>query len=330
MGKRGELRIYLGAAPGVGKTYAMLGEARRRRDRGTDVVVGLVETHGRGKTAALLDGLEVVPRRELAHRGGTLTELDVDAVLARKPQVVLVDELAHTNVPGSRNAKRWQDVEELLDAGITVLTTLNVQHLESLNDVVEKITGSRQQETVPDEVVRKAEQVELVDITPDALRRAARIAQRSGSAELFALHVLRGDGLAGATAAALAGLRRLAEDVGASFHTVVGDDVPAALLDFARGVDATQLVIGTSRRSRLARAVDEGIGSQVVQDSGPIDVHMVTHDEAGRGLRLPRRFSAVPVTRRAVGWALGVILPVLATAVGVFGSDLIDLSTDVV
>jgi two-component system sensor histidine kinase KdpD len=410
MGKRGELRIYLGAAPGVGKTFAMLGEARRRADRGTDVVVGLVETHGRAATAALLDGLEVVRRQELDHRGVTLTELDVDAVLARRPQVVLVDELAHTNVPGSRNAKRWQDVEELLDAGITVLTTLNVQHLESLNDVVEKITGTRQQETVPDEVVRKAEQVELVDITPEALRRrlahgnvyapekvdaamanyfqprnltalrelallwvadqvevalqhyrsdqdaaeiwetrervvvaltggresetvlrrAARIAKRSGSAELFALHVLRGDGLAGATAAALSKLRRLAEDVGASFHTVVGDDVPAALLDFARGVDATQLVIGTSRRSRLARALDEGIGSRVVQDSGPIDVHMVTHAEAGRGLRLPRRFSAVPVTRRAIGWALGVVLPVLATVLGVLGRDLFDLSTDVV
>jgi len=323
---------------------------------------------------------------------------------------VLIDELAHTNAPGSRNPKRWQDVEELLDAGITVLTTLNVQHLESLNDVIEKITGSRQQETVPDEVVRKAGQVELVDITPEALRRrlahgnvyapekvdaamanyfqprnltalrelallwvadqvevalqrhradqrttdiwetrervvvaltggresetvlrrAARIAKRSGSAELFALHVLRGDGLAGATAAALAKLRRLAEDVGASFHTVVGDDVPAALLDFARGVDATQLVIGTSRRSRFARAVDEGIGSQVVQDSGPIDVHMVTHDQAGRGLRLPRRFSAVPVTRRVVGWALGVALPVLATVLGVVGRELFDLSTDVV
>jgi two-component system, OmpR family, sensor histidine kinase KdpD len=410
MAKRGELRIYLGAAPGVGKTYAMLGEARRRMDRGTDVVVGLVETHGRNKTAALLDGLEVVPRREVAHRGVTLTELDVDAVLARKPQVVLIDELAHTNAPGSRHPKRWEDVEELLDAGITVLTTLNVQHLESLNDVIERITGSRQQETVPDEVVRKAGQVELVDITPEALRRrlahgnvyapekvdaamanyfqprnltalrelallwvadqvevalqrhradqrttdiwetrervvvaltggresetvlrrAARIAKRSGSAELFALHVLRGDGLAGVTAAALAKLRRLAEDVGASFHTVVGDDVPAALLDFARGVDATQLVIGTSRRSRLARAVDEGIGSRVVQHSGPIDVHMVTHAEAGRGLRLPRRFSAVPVTRRAIGWALGVVLPVLATVVGVFGSELFDLSTDVV
>ena len=322
MGTRGELRIYLGAAPGVGKTYAMLCEAHRRAERGTDVVVGLVETHGRAKTAKMIEGLEVVPRRTVSYRGVELTELDVDAVLARAPQVVLVDELAHTNAPGSRHAKRWQDVEDLLEAGITVLTTVNIQHLESLNDVIERITGVRQQETVPDEVVRRAQQVELVDITPEALRRrmahgnvyapervdaamanyfqprnltalremallwladqvevalqryrtdqqitdiwetrervvvaltggpesetvlrrAARIAERSGSAELFAVHVLRGDGLAGAPVGAVAGLRRLAENVGASFHTVVGDHVPTALLEFARGVDATQLV----------------------------------------------------------------------------------------
>ncbi|WP_455907140.1 histidine kinase, partial [Streptomyces griseoaurantiacus] len=154
------MRIYLGAAPGVGKTYAMLGEAHRRAERGTDVVVGYVETHGRARTARLLEGLEVVPRRVLEHRGVELTEMDVDAVIARRPAVALVDELAHTNAPGSRNAKRWQDVEELLAAGIDVLSTVNVQHLESLNDVVESITGVRQQETVPDEVVRRAEQVE--------------------------------------------------------------------------------------------------------------------------------------------------------------------------
>ncbi len=169
--RRGELRIYLGAAPGVGKTFAMLGEGRRRASRGTDVVVGLVETHGREQTAILLDGLEAVPRRTVVHRGMELSEMDVDAVLARRPAVALVDELAHTNVPGSRNAKRWQDIEELLEAGITVLSTVNVQHLESLNDVVERITGIGQRETVPDEVVRRAEQVELVDITPEALRR---------------------------------------------------------------------------------------------------------------------------------------------------------------
>jgi two-component system sensor histidine kinase KdpD len=169
--RHGELRVYLGAAPGVGKTFAMLGEGRRRASRGTDVVVGLVETHGREKTAILLEGMEVVPRRTVVYRGMELSEMDVDAVLARRPKVALVDELAHTNVPGSRNAKRWQDIEELLEAGITVLSTVNVQHLESLNDVVERITGIGQRETVPDEMVRRAEQVELVDITPEALRR---------------------------------------------------------------------------------------------------------------------------------------------------------------
>ena len=171
MGERGALRIYLGAAPGVGKTFAMLGEAHRRLERGTDVVVGFVETYGRAHTAALLDGLEVLPRRTVTYRGARLEELDVDAVLARRPQVVVVDELAHTNAPGSRNSKRWQDVEELLAAGIEVLTTVNVQHLESLNDVVATITGVPQRETVPDEVVRAADQVELVDIAPEALRR---------------------------------------------------------------------------------------------------------------------------------------------------------------
>ncbi|HUH72397.1 MAG TPA: ATP-binding protein [Mycobacterium sp.] len=168
---RGKLRIYLGGAPGVGKTYSMLDEGHRRRDRGTDVVIGLVETHGRAKTAALIGDLPVVPRRTLMYRGRTLEEMDVDAVLARHPQVALVDELAHTNAPGSRNAKRWQDVDELLDAGIDVISTLNIQHLESLNDVVAKVTGITQRETVPDAVVRAAEQIELVDMTPEALRR---------------------------------------------------------------------------------------------------------------------------------------------------------------
>ena len=168
---RGILRIYLGAAPGVGKTFAMLNEGRRRAERGTDVVVGIVETHGRVHTAAQLEGLEVVPRKVVEYRGTLLEEMDVDAVLARRPSVVLVDELAHTNVPGSRHEKRWQDVEELLAAGIEVITTLNIQHLESLNDVVERITGVKQRETIPDEVVRAADQVELVDMAPEALRR---------------------------------------------------------------------------------------------------------------------------------------------------------------
>src|SRR5262249_46206354 len=143
---RGKLRVYLGAAPGVGKTYAMLNEGGRRNARGTDVVVAYVETHGRPNTEGQIGALEVIPRRKLEYRGATFEEMDLDAVLARAPKVALVDELAHSNVPGSRHEKRWQDVEELLDAGIDVISTVNIQHLESMNDVVEAITGIEQQE----------------------------------------------------------------------------------------------------------------------------------------------------------------------------------------
>jgi two-component system sensor histidine kinase KdpD len=408
--RRGELRIYLGAAPGVGKTYAMLGEARRRAERGTDVVVGLVETHERAKTADLLKGLETVPRKQVDYRGRAFTEMDSDAVLARRPEVAVVDELAHTNVPGSRNLKRWQDIEELLDAGVDVLSTVNVQHLESLNDVVERITAARQHETVPDDVVRRAEQIELIDITPEALRRrlahgnvypahridaalgnyfrpgnltalrelallwvadqvdvalrryrtekditdtwetrervvvaitggkesetlirrGSRVATRAG-AELLVLHILRGDGLTGVGPGAVAKLRRLADDVGATFHTVVGDDVPTALLDFARGANATQLVLGTSRRSRWARAFDEGIGAAVVQRSGPIDVHMVTHEQSGRGRRRTRwARSPLSPSRKALGWVLAVMLPALATLAGAYFRSDLTTTTDVV
>jgi two-component system, OmpR family, sensor histidine kinase KdpD len=168
---RGQLRVYLGSAPGVGKTYRMLDEGWRRRERGTDVVIGYVETHKRPKTDAQVRDLEVVPRATYDYRGAALEEMDLEAVLARKPEVALVDELAHTNAPGATNEKRWQDVEAMLDAGIDVITTVNIQHLESVNDVVAKITGITQQETVPDSVVRRAEQIELVDVTPEALRR---------------------------------------------------------------------------------------------------------------------------------------------------------------
>ncbi|MDA8283627.1 MAG: DUF4118 domain-containing protein [Actinomycetota bacterium] len=168
---RGSLRVYLGSAPGVGKTYSMLSEGWRRRERGTDVVVGWVDTHGRQATAAQLRDLEVVPPKLLVHRGQTLAEMDLEQLLRRRPEVALVDELAHTNAPGAAHDKRWQDVEVLLDAGITVISTVNIQHLESLNDVVAAITGVPQRETVPDAIVRGAEQVELVDMTPEALRR---------------------------------------------------------------------------------------------------------------------------------------------------------------
>jgi two-component system sensor histidine kinase KdpD len=168
---RGRLRIYLGAAPGVGKTYAMLNEGWRRCQRGASVVIGFVETHARANTAAQLRDLEVVPRRSLEYRGAVLEEMDVDAIVVRHPQVCLVDELAHTNAPGARNEKRWQDVDEILAAGIDVISTLNIQHLESLNDVVERITGIVQRETIPDVIVRRADQIELVDMSPEALRR---------------------------------------------------------------------------------------------------------------------------------------------------------------
>ena len=395
--KRGELRIYLGSAPGVGKTYAMLGEAHRRLERGTDLVVAVVETHGRKKTAELLEGIEMIPPKLIEYRGTKFPELDVEAVLRRHPQVVLVDELAHTNTPGSKNPKRWQDVEELLDAGITVISTVNVQHLESLNDVVAQITGVEQQEKIPDEIVRAAQQIELVDITPEALRRrlahgnvyaaervdaalsnyfrtgnltalrelallwladqvdaalekyradknitttwearervvvavtggpesetlvrrAFRIASKS-SAELMVVHVVRGDGLSGVSAPQMGKVRELAASLGATVHTVVGDDVPTALLDFAREVNATQLVLGTSRRSRWARMFAEGIGAVVVQQSGPIDVHMVTHPEASQGFPWSRIW---PQQRHLASWLAAIIVPSVICTVTVAWLD---------
>ncbi|MCK9929771.1 sensor histidine kinase KdpD [Frankia sp. Mgl5] len=410
---RGTLRIYLGAAPGVGKTYAALDEAHRRSERGTDVVIGFVETHGRPRTAVMLDGLEIVPRQILEYRGGSFTEMDLDAVLARRPEVAFVDELAHTNVPGSRHAKRWHDVQDLLAAGIDVISTVNVQHLESLNDVVETITGVPQRETVPDDVVRRADQVELVDMAPEALRRrmahgnvygpekvdaalanyfrvgnltalrelallwlagkvddqldryradhgiggtwetrervvvaltggpegdtlirrASRIAARSKGADLLAVHVARSDGLTGADPAALTRQRALVESLGGSYHQVIGDNVPTALLDFARAENTTQLVLGASRRGRLARMLSPGIGAMTTSMSGPIDVHLVTHPEAwghkpaptsaeddaphriGKsGWRLPNTRTALEPRRRILATVLTLALVPALTA----------------
>ncbi|MFC8192238.1 DUF4118 domain-containing protein [Cellulomonas sp. NPDC057328] len=406
--RRGRLTVYLGAAPGVGKTYAMLDEAHRRLARGTDVVVGLVETHGRGGTAHQLDGLEVVPRRAVAHRGAALEELDVDAVLARAPQVVLVDELAHTNAPGSRHPKRWQDVHDLLAAGVDVLTTVNVQHLESLNDDVEAITGVRQRETVPDAVVREADQVQLVDLPPEALRRrlahgnvyraeqvdaslasyfrvgnltalrelallwladrvddslttyrrdhrieqswparervvvavtggpesdtllrrGARIAQRAAGSELLAVHVLATDGLPSARPARLAEQRRLVEELGGTFHTVVGEDVATALVEFARGVNATMVVVGLSRRPRWREVLTDSHATSVARLAGSIDVHLVTHEQARGSGRTRRRRSPLSRRRRVTGALLGLVGPLLLTVVLDGMRDVLGLTSD--
>ncbi|MGY5014610.1 ATP-binding protein [Streptomyces sp. 900105755] len=393
---RGRLKVYLGAAPGVGKTYRMLDEAQRRASRGADVVVGYVECHGRPRTEAMTAGLASVARLRCGYRGGEFEEMDVAAVLARRPAVAVVDEFAHTNIPGGgRHPKRWQDVEDLLAAGVDVITAVNIQHLESLKDVVEKITGVPQHETVPDDVVRKAEQIEFVDIPPEGLRRrmahgsiyapekvdaalanyfrpgnltalrqlallwvadrvdealqsyraehaiggvwetrervvvaltggpegdtlvrrAARIADRSAGGDLLAVHVARSDGLAaGVSHASLARQRRLVEDLGGSYHSVVGDDVATALVDFARAENATQLVLGTSRRGRLERFLTgPGTGETVTELSGDIDVHRVTHERAGRGTLLPSRRRTLSTRRLIAGPVAGLVLPVLLT-----------------
>src|SRR5437899_6753914 len=172
--ERRRLKVFVGAAPGVGKTYAMLQAAREQQRQGADVAVGVVETHGRPETQALLEGLEMIPRRRLEYRGQTLVEMDLDAILTRRPAIVVVDELAHTNAPGSRHPKRFQDVEELLDAGIDVYTTVNIQHLESLNDVVAQITGVRVRETVPDRILDRADEIKLIDLSPEELLQRLR------------------------------------------------------------------------------------------------------------------------------------------------------------
>jgi two-component system sensor histidine kinase KdpD len=406
----GELRIYLGAAAGVGKTYDMLCEGHRRMERGADVVVAFVETHGRKHTAALLDGLEIIPRKTVGYRGAEFEEMDLDAVLARRPEIALVDEFAHTNVPGSRNEKRWQDVQDLLAAGIEVISNVNIQHLESLNDVVEKITGVPQRETVPDAVVRAADQVELVDMTPEALRRrmahgniyppekidaalthyfrtgnltalrelallwladkvdeglqryreahgisgtwearervvvaltggpegeqlirrAARIAARSVGGDLLAVHVTRSDGLTGADPAALATQRRLAESLGGTYHQVVGDSIPEALLSFARAENATQLVLGASRRSWLATIfTGPGSAARTIRGSGDIDVHIVTHSRMGRGRGLPRSRGGLTLRRQIMGYVLAAVLcPLLTLVLASLRGDL-NLTSDV-
>ncbi|MHA7306177.1 DUF4118 domain-containing protein [Arthrobacter sp. TMN-49] len=388
---RGILRIFLGAAPGVGKTYSMLEEGHAQAAAGVDVVAGIVLDHGRAQTRAQLAGLEVIPARTINYRGTDFEELDVAALLARRPALALVDEYAHSNIPGAGNAKRWQDVEELLAAGIDVYSTVNVQHLASLGDVVETITGVRQQETVPDDVVRRADQIELVDIPPELLRqrlstghvyaadkvdaalanyfrlgnltalrelallwladrveegvaayreshgiatswptrervvvglpggpvgevllrRAARILSRVSGGELLAVHVPRSDGVAGDAPSALEAQRQLVTDLGGTYHFVGGSDPAQALLDFAKNVGATQIVIGSSRRKpRLGFLNSAGVGARVVRDAGDIDVHMVPHPLSGSGGTVRNR-GELNKKRVVAGFILAVVLPVL-------------------
>ncbi len=359
----GRFRIYLGSAAGVGKTYAMLCEGQRRASRGADVVVGFVESHGRPLTEEQVDGLEVVPRRRVEYRGSQFDELDLDAVLARHPKLALIDELAHTNVPGSgRHEKRWQDIQEVLEAGIDVITTVNIQHLESIADAVEQMTGVKVRERVPYWMVRKADQIELVDSSPEQLRRrmlhgniyppqkvpqalanffktdnlialrelalrfladeteeellahlqrhqskvlwettermlvgvtaakaeealvrrAARIAARV-KCELDAVHVISDD-VGSQRRERVQQLRELAESVGARWHEVHSTDPARALLEFARQHQITQIVIGSSQRSRWQELI--GGGSTVrrlIREAGAAgtDVHVIAR--RGRG-----------------------------------------------
>jgi two-component system, OmpR family, sensor histidine kinase KdpD len=354
----GHFRIYLGAAAGVGKTYAMLNEGRRRRDRGADVVIGFVESHGRQHTEDMIGDLEVVPRKKVEYRGSVLEEMDLDAVLARHPGVALIDELAHTNVPGSgKNEKRWQDVLEIIAAGINVITTVNIQHLESIADEVERMTGAPVRERVPDWVVRKADQIELVDSSPEQLRRrmlhgniypketvtralsnffrtdnlialrelalrfladetdeellehlrrhesdvvwetcervmvavsaapgtdalirrAARMAARL-KGELDVLHVAASDATRPGDRGAVEKLRQLAADVGAHWYQVEGDDPTRAIVAFAQQHQITQIVIGSSQRSRWQQVTGGGSRvTRVIREAGAlgIDVHVI-------------------------------------------------------
>lgn len=378
---RGHLKIFLGAAPGVGKTFAMLDDAHQMIADGRSVVAGVIEDHGRRHTRERAAGIPLQPRVD--------DEPDVAALIARNPDVVLIDEFAHSRSTPDGPRKRWMDVEELLAAGIDVSSTLNIQHLQSLNDVVERITGVPQKETVPDAVVRAADTIELVDLSPEFLRtrlaegliyrpervdtalgnyfrmgnltalrelallwladrveeslaryradneitepwetrervvvavsdvedaeplirRGRRIASKS-SAQLLVVHVISGDGYRPRSLSLLPTVRELASDVEASVHQVTGDSVPDTLLQFARSVNATQLVLGSTRRPRLARIVKESTAEAVADDAGRIDVHLVNLER--------RRTSLIPTPPKRFGsalrWASAVIAPALVVA----------------
>lgn len=398
--RRGKLTVFLGYAPGVGKTVAMLEAAAVARENGRDTVLGIVEDHGRAFTRALTAGFETIDRATVDYQGRPFEELDAEAVVARAPGLVVIDELAHTNVraqPATGNEKRWQDVESILAAGIDVFTTINIQHLESLSDVVGSIIGRVQAERVPDPFLRAADEVELVDISPVALRtrlvegsiyaaskvdaamsnyfrlgnltalrelallwladrvdeglekyrdekgirdtwaardrilvaitggpesttlvrRGLRIAGRVAGRELHVVHVIEPDGTRRSGAPDLLTARELAEANQATWHTVVGDDVAKALVEFARTLNASQIVLGVSRTPWYGRMFGPGVANRVISTAADIDVHMVTHAQAAKFWRPGRELSrANPLSkfRRILGWGIGGLAPLALTA----------------
>jgi two-component system, OmpR family, sensor histidine kinase KdpD len=395
---RGHLHLYLGTAPGVGKTWALLAQGQRLARSGTDVVVGLAEPHDRQETAARLGDLEVVPPRRMAYRGTSFAEMDLPALLARHPHTVLVDELAHTNVPGSRHDRRWQDVEELLEAGIDVVSALNVQHLESVSDTAEELSGVAVHETVPDEIAAVAERVDLVDLDPDALRerlariyppgtaeraltgyfrpgnlaalralaeqwirehppmggdqerpaastaptrrivaaltgepegehvlrRAAQLAASTG-AELVGVHVRNPSGLVEPDPAWLEGQRRLLTECGGRYAQLAAEDVAQAILDFARAEEASQLVLGATRRTRGYELLHGSVINRAIHQAGPIEVHVIPPRRPRKRTliaRLPhftrpthRPRVPLPLRRAAVGWLLAFLAPLAITTI---------------
>ncbi|MFG1463589.1 sensor histidine kinase KdpD [Xanthobacter sp. DSM 24535] len=393
---KGKLRVFLGAAPGVGKTYAMCQAAKAAKEGGKDVVVGIVETHGRRETEAVTEGLEILPRRSIAYRGRLVPEFDLDAALARRPGLLLVDEYAHTNVPGSRHPKRWQDVRDILDAGIDVWTTLNIQHLESLNEVVQRISGVRVRETVPDTALQEADEVVMVDLPPDellkrlaegkiyiqdtaaraienffkptnltalrelALRRvAARVdsdlvehmqggaiegpwaagerilvcvgpdasAQRVvreakrladlADAPWFAVTVERPGALPSvADRQRIQEALRLAESLGAETRALVGNDLVAELLRFARFENVTQVVVAQARPSRLNRVLSRTLADALVRKADGIAVHVVTFG-AEAETAPARRVRSLHATRgETLGYVVALGAVALATVAG--------------
>lgn len=394
--RRGKLKIFFGYAAGVGKTYAMLEAARRESATGVDVVVGYVEPHARPETEALLQGLEAIPPRQLTYRGATLREFDLDAALARRPTLILVDELAHTNAEGSRHAKRWQDVEELLTAGIDVWSTLNVQHVESLNDVIAQITGVVVRETLPDAVLERTDDIELIDITPEELierlqagkiylpvqaeralvnffqksnlvalremslrqaahrlqrevdaarqqraargpwatserllvcvgpsptsakliRTAKRMADRFGAEWLAVAVPGRGEGRAAAERQKVAQHLRLAEQLGAEPHTLVGDDVAQTILDYARTRNVTQIVVGKTAVPWWRRYFTGSVVDKLLENSGAIDVYVIRGESESAGPPVTPPPKAPIVWRHYIATAAVVGLCGLAAALG--------------